>query len=139
MQDKLALLSLSIAIGGLIVGAFVIYLTTKQERQAREMQHRERMAALEKGIDLPLAEIGTCQAPEQPAQSGAARTGIGDRARAARPRSGPFGLDVGLLAGMLGIAMLAHWFVRGRHEWDRDRALSEELRRVYIERLRTAG
>ena len=58
MQDKLALLSLSIAIGGLVVGALVIYLTTKQEREAREMQRRERMAALEKGIDLPLAEMG---------------------------------------------------------------------------------
>ena len=40
MQNKLALLSLSIAIGGLIVGALVIYLTTKQAREARRSFRR---------------------------------------------------------------------------------------------------
>ena len=44
----------------------VIYLTTEQEREAREMQHRRHMAALEKGIDIPLAGIGTTRRPTNP-------------------------------------------------------------------------
>ena len=52
---------------------------------------------------------------------------------------GPSAWMWGFWLGMLGIAMLAHWFLRGRDEWDRNRALNEELRRAYIDRLRTAG
>ena len=86
MQDKLALLSLSIAIGGLIIGAFDIYLTTRQEREAREMQHRERMAALEKGIDSRLPRSGP--PGTRAARSGARR----DRAGAAWPDRGVCGV-----------------------------------------------
>ena len=139
MQDKLALLSLSIAIGGLVVGALVIYLTTKQEREAREMQHRERMAALEKGIDLPLAEIGTARHQSSPLNRALLVLASGIALWLPVRDLGPSAWMWGFWLGLLGIAMLAHWFLRGRDEWDRDRALNEELRRAYIDRLRTAG
>jgi hypothetical protein len=34
------------------------------------------------------------------------------------------------------VAMLLHWFMRGRQEWETDRELDRELRRAQIERLR---
>ena len=139
MQYKLALLSLSIAIGGLVVGAFVIYLISKQEREAREMQHRERMAALEKGIDLPLAEIGTARHQNSPLSRALLVLASGIALWVPTRDMGPSAWMWGFWLGMLGIAMLAHWFLRGRDEWDRDRALNEALRRAYIDRLRTAG
>jgi hypothetical protein len=33
--------------------------------------------------------------------------------------------------------MVVHWFAGGKTEWERQRALDEELQKAYIERLRS--
>jgi hypothetical protein len=138
-QNELAMVSLLIAIGGMIVGAFVIFITTKQAREEREMQHRERMVALEKGVDLPLAEIATAKHRTSPLNRALMVLASGIALSFPVREMGPASWMWGFWLALLGIAMLVHWLVRGREEWDRDRALNEELRKAYIERLRTAA
>jgi hypothetical protein len=116
----------------------VFFFTARQERDERQMKHRERMTALEKGIDLPLAEIGTARHRASPLHRALLILASGIALGVPVWNLGASAWMWGFWLAMLGIAMLVHWFVRGREEWDRDRALNEELRKAYIERLRAA-
>jgi hypothetical protein len=36
----------------------------------------------------------------------------------------------------LGIAGVSHWLVAGRHEWQRQQVMEEEMHRAYVEYLK---
>lgn len=122
-----------IPLAGITLAGVVVGIIFRYARHSRDLLSRERLAAVEKGLD-------TCflVPPPRPRQSplfGAMVTmftGAGLTVFLWR-----FGLGgVGLLLACIGLGMFLHWFVGGRKEWERQQALDEELSRAYIERLR---
>src|SRR5260370_1217273 len=45
----------------------------------------------------------------------------------------------GLIPGLIGLALLAHWLTGGKRAWERRQALDEELQLAYIDLLRRSG
>jgi Flp pilus assembly protein TadB len=123
------------------VPILIVYLATRYSRQKREMLSRERLAAIEKGMDVPLIDPPTSRGRILSPLYGALITlGVGMGLTLfmwtiAGGYHGPWG--VGIMITLVGIAMLAHWILEGREQWRRDRDLDEELKRAYIERLRS--
>jgi hypothetical protein len=80
-----ALLFALVFVFGMFSGVFIIYLGLRQRSQQLEMQHRERMAMIEKG-QIPLAEPGP----------GPRRMSVGPSSRS---------LSIGIIVVGLGLAI----------------------------------
>jgi hypothetical protein len=121
----------------------IVYLIMKYARQRREMESRERLAAIEKGVDLPpalphLRRGGSPLAGALILMS----AGVGVALalwNIAFQTGAPIPWAVGAIPGMIGVGMLVHWVLGGREEWQKQRELDEELKRAYIDRLRGGG
>jgi hypothetical protein len=127
-----------VPIVALACGAVVVYLALRHGRQKRELLSRERLAAIEKGLEVPLLDIPEPRHDESPLQSALVVLGVGIAVTFAlwllMGTHSPWAF--GLIPAFVGVAKLIHWFAGGREDWERQRALDEELRRAYIERLR---
>lgn len=124
------------------VPVFIVYLIVKAARHKRELLSRERIVALEKGVDVPLMELPDLRRRRDPLLAAMIVTALGIGLAIffrsiVHGDGSPWG--IGVTFALVGMAMMAHWFVRGREEWERERTLDEELRRAYIERLRGSG
>jgi hypothetical protein len=131
-------IALLIPFVGMALGGFVFYAVSHQARVEREMLHRERLAAIEKGLDVPLFDIKEPKNRTSPLRSALVtlalglglwlpvlqygpECGCGVRARADRPRP-------------------ARALVPRRKAPIRPGAEARRgLRRAYIERLRSFG
>src|SRR5688500_7803149 len=78
---------------GMFAGVFVIFLAMRQRAQLREMEHRERMAMIERG-----------QVPMEPLAPGSRRTGAPGRAAVTSARFMSLGIIV--VAAGLGLMTL---------------------------------
>jgi Flp pilus assembly protein TadB len=132
--NHVVLLSLLIPVIGMPFGGIVLYLTMKQAREERELLSKERLAAIERGLDVALFEGRPTRS--SPLRSALVVLALGVGVSLPGLASGSGSWVWGAAVALVGVALLAHWFVRGRNEWDRDRALDEELRRAYIDRFR---
>ncbi len=134
--SHVVLLSLLIPIIGMPFGGLVLSFTMKQARQERELLSKERLAAIERGLDVALYEGRPVQSSPLRSALVVLALGIGAALPGLVSRSDSWLWGAAL--ALVGVALLVHWMVRGREEWDRDRALDEELRRAYIDRLRAS-
>ncbi len=126
------------ALFGFVLPVLIVVLAFRAQNRKREGLSRERLAAIEKGLELPLIE-----APRR-GQRMSARAGalllipIGAGLSLALGQSG-VAWSWGLIPGLIGLALLAHWFTGGKRAWERQRALDEELQLAYIDLLRRSG
>jgi hypothetical protein len=124
MEETIAIL---IPIVGIVMGvslAMISVITAHRRRaQALDQRHRERMAAIEKGIDLPMdagdpeAELERLKAARQPRflLRGLVLTGIGLALILAW--SGPGGQlsnSAGWIVLAIGVAQLLYYAIEGR-------------------------
>jgi hypothetical protein len=134
----LALIPIVIVPVVMAVPIAIVYIVMRSVRHKRELLSRERLAAIEKGLDVPLMDMPELQQRKDPSLAGMILVGLGIGLaiffRSVAPEHGPWG--IGVMLALIGVAILAHWLIRGRAEWERDRALDEDLRRAYIDRLR---
>jgi hypothetical protein len=131
---------LAIPFAGLTLGTLLTYIVTKHAREEREMLNRERLAAIEKGLDVPLFDLlKTAKKRTSPLSSALQTLAVGLGLSLPLIAFGPAAWMWGFLLALVGLAMLAHWFMGGRAEWEREQELDLALRQAYIARLRGAG
>ncbi len=136
-QATVTYIALLIPFVGMALGGFVIYFITGQARAEREMLHRERLAAIERGLDVPLFDIKEPQERTSPLRSALVMVALGVGLWVPVLHYGPGAWMWGFLLALVGLAQLAHWFLGGSRQWSAERRLDEEMRRAYIERLRS--
>jgi uncharacterized protein DUF6249 len=120
---------------GFVLPVLIVALAIRAQGRKRERLSRERLAAIEKGLEVPLIEAPR---PRQRMSSHAGALlliGIGIGLSVALGQSGA-SWTWGLIPGMIGLALLAYWLTGGKRAWERQRALDEELQLAYIDLLR---
>ncbi len=143
MNEEIAALLGTSILSVLIVA--VVMLVLYHRRQTRELLSRERMAALDKGVEIPWELDAARPRRASRLQLKAAfllgGTGLGLVAAAAVGGSGDARdmMGFGLFLVVTGLALLAYDALFGRHEWRRATELDEELTRAYIRRLDRSG
>ena len=134
---------LMIPVVAIIASATVIigWVGILYAQKRRELLSRERLAAIEKGLDVPVLDSPSPQRQMSPLQSAlllmAAGSGVSGAAVLQNSLATSSLMGLGIILTFIGIAQLAYWFLGGRAEWERQRALDEELRRAYIGRLQS--
>jgi uncharacterized protein DUF6249 len=122
---------------GFMLPVAVVLMTFRLASRKREMKNRERMAAIDKGIELALVEAPRSQRQTSSRAGGLVLIAVGIGVSVAL---GVFVSEpawaFGLIPGLIGCGLLAHWFTGGKREWERQLALDEELQRAYIDLLR---
>lgn len=112
------------------IASLAINHFSRLRMQEREMLNKERMGAMERGINVPLLEAPRQRRPHSALHSGlvmiAAGIGLGVMAFD--------GWDdtqwaIGLLVGLAGVAKLIYWQMAGKTEWQalmqQDKVVSE--------------
>src|SRR5262245_22439135 len=108
------------------VPVIMVALFIRAARHKRELLSRERLAAIEKGLEVPLMDMPDMQRRKDPSLAALIVTGTGiglaiffhSVAGGNEQGGDPWG--IGVLVAMIGLAMLVHWFIRGRKEYERD-------------------
>jgi hypothetical protein len=121
---------------GMAVGAFVLHLMSRQAREERAYLNHERMAAIEKGLDVPLFDIKEPTHRTSPLHSALVTIATGIGLWLPVVHLGPGAWMWGFLVFLIGLAMLAHWFLGGKQQWEQERAMEDSLRQAFIDRLR---
>lgn len=124
---------------GMAVGTVIVLLMAKQARDERKMLSRERLAAIEKGLDVPLFDLKEPKNKKSPLSSALQTLAVGIGLCVPVLGYGPAVWMWGFLLALVGAAMLAHWVMGGRQEWARERGLDDALRQAYIDRLRAGA
>jgi hypothetical protein len=131
-----------IPITAILMPLGIVALASNVAKQRRELLSRERIAAIEKGLDVPLLEAPEPRKKGSPFAAALVTAGAGlgicialKVLGASLPQM-PSVWAAGLVPFFVGLGMLLHWSMYGKEEWRRDRELDEELRRAYIDRLR---
>jgi hypothetical protein len=126
------------ALFGFVLPVLILVLALRTQSRRRERLSHERLAAIEKGLELPLLE-----APRR-RQRMSSRAGalflipVGVGLSVALGQSGAT-WTWGLIPGLIGVGLLAHWFTGGKRAWERQQALDEEFQLAYIDLLRRSG
>ncbi len=112
------------------------YLQTRTNIAQLEALSRVRVAAIEKGVPLP--EEKAAELPKPPERAG----------HPLKPTLAALAVGIALWVGLapdhrlwgmvvtaFGIAGLGHWFVAGKDDWKRQRAMEEEMHLAYVQYL----
>lgn len=125
---------------GFILPISLVAMAYRVAGRKREMRNRERLAAIEKGFDFALIE------PPRPNRQTSSRAGALVLIAVGIGVAVALGVFVsepawafGLIPGLIGLGLLAHWFTGGKREWERQQALDEERQRAYIDLMRRIG
>ncbi len=132
-------IALVIPFVGMAVGVFVIYFMGRASQAERTMLHQERLAAIERGLDVPLFDLREPQHRTSPLRSALILLATGIALSVPVLSYGPGAWMWGFWLGLIGLAQLGHWFAGGRRQWEEEQALDRELRQAYISRLRFPG
>ena len=100
------------------VAAFAISNRTKFLMQERDMLNRERLSALDKGVNVPLVEL-----PKIKDQGSSLKTGMILVAVGIGIALLGFSVttklhSIGALVALIGVAHLLYWHLNGRKEWE---------------------
>jgi len=125
---------------GCAVAPVILYIVFRAETKEKERLSAERMAAIEKGLDLPpevfFDASGQRRIPTNSLLVGLTTLGIGLGLSAALFISVPehrlWGW--GILVVAFGLAHLLYWFVWGRREREKAQALDREMKEAWIRR-----
>jgi hypothetical protein len=134
-----------IPITAILMPLGIVYVVSEAAKHKREALSRERIVALEKGLDVPLLDPPERIKQGNPFAAGLATTAAGLgitillKVLGASIPAMPAVWPAGLIPMFVGLAMLVHWFAGGKQEWEEQRQLDLELRRAYIDRLRNTG
>jgi hypothetical protein len=114
----------------------VIYLNLRSRSHARELLSKERLAALDRGLEIPMDYLPP-RASRNPLKLAifllAAGIGLSGSLfiLSERGQEWAFGLPV----LVIGLGHLAYYFLGGRREWQQRVALETELYRASLRRL----
>jgi hypothetical protein len=114
------------------------YLQTRTNIANVEAQSRVRVAAIEKGVPLPELEkeAEPPKLPERASHPLKATLAVLAVGIALWVGLAPNHRVWGMVVTAWGIAGLCHWFVAGKEEWKRQRAMDEEMHLAYVQYLK---
>jgi hypothetical protein len=124
-----------------VAAVAIVMVVLNHRRRIRELLSRERMAALEKGVEIPweLDAARPRRASRLQLKAGFLLCGLGvGLAAAAGLTREPVGngpLPFGVFLLITGLTLIVYDVLFGRHEWRQATELDEELTRAYIRRL----
>jgi hypothetical protein len=141
MQGTDAFVAIVSVAGSMSLPVLIVYFALQYAQAKRELLSKERLAAIEKGLDVPLLDMPKAEGRTSPLGMAFILIAAGVGASLA------LGVMMGFrgpvlfpaVAACVGVAMVVHWFAGGREYWERERQLDEDLRRAYIDRLRSGG
>ncbi len=141
MHGEAVLVPIVAVVVSLGAPVLIVYFALKFAQHRREMLNKERMMAIEKGFDVPLLDTPKVAGSTSPLSTALVLIAVGVGATLALlPMIGFRGPALlPAVAAAAGLAKLIHWFLGGKEEWTRQRELDEELRRAYVDRLRSGG
>src|SRR5260370_30009729 len=114
------------ALFGFVLPVLIVSLAFRAQNRQRERLSRERLAAIEKGVELPLIE-GPRQRRRMSSRAGALLLiPIGIGMSFALWQSGA-AWSWGLIPGLIGLALLAHWLTPRKRAWEPPQALAQGL------------
>lgn len=145
MSDEVS--ALMATMGGLVILVTVVLtLVLRHRREVREMQSRERLAAIERNMNIPweMDLRRPRRALRLHLKSGVVLLGAGLGLAVAStavhdPEMAPVFMAWGLFFMSIGVVNVVYDVAVGRKEWERTLALDEALTRAYIRRLEGVG
>ncbi len=118
----------------------IVYLGNRTETRRRELLNTERLAALQRGMDLPPEALLDGKVRKEgggsPLFSGLVALLVGLAITFALYLNDPREPNWawGLIIVAAGISALIYWPIRGKREWEETRLLDQEMKRAWIER-----
>jgi hypothetical protein len=112
------------------------YLQTRTNIAYLEALSKERVAAIEKGVPLPVKEVEPPKLPERANHPLKPTLGVLAVGIALWVGLAPNHRVWGMVVAAFGVASLCHWFVAGKDEWKRQVAMDEELHLAYVHYLK---
>ncbi len=140
MHEVRHIIALIATMAILAVALGIVMTVLRHRRQIRELLSRERLAALEKGKEIPweLDAARPRRVSRQALGTGFLLGGMGLGLVIASAFAGMDMEDMvplGVFLLVTGLALVAYDGLVARHEWRRATELDEELTRAYIRRL----
>lgn len=119
-----------------IVAVYAIMSRSRYLTHMRDSLNRERMTAMEKGINLPILE-----APRHGEQKSSLKTGIlvvaaGLGVSLLSIELTDKLLPIGMLVVLIGIGHLIYWFLEGKKEWQNRMQWERDVSDAYLKYLR---
>src|SRR5262245_13711750 len=105
----------------MVVPVLIVLILSRSNRQKRELLSRERLAAIEKGVPMPL-DLPEARRSKNPLRGALVTIGVGIGLTVffASLQTGneeaPWG--IGVLIALVGLGLLVHWFAGGKKEWE---------------------
>jgi hypothetical protein len=120
---------------GIGIGMLSLYLDYRKKREFFELHHKERMAAIEKGIEVPPLAPEFFQdsrrrirTPSDYLRRGLVLLLVGGAIAFALERSGDHDSVWGLVPAAIGVAYLVFYFLEGRRQNERERVADDSHR-----------
>ena len=118
-----------------LVVVMAIVLRSRRHAQEREMLNRERMSALEKGINLPILEAPKNQSAPTALQSGLVCIAVGLGLAIFFNEVASQLIGIGVLVMLIGVANLVYWQLAGKKEWDARVQWQQSVGEAYLHYL----
>ncbi len=119
----------------LILAAVIAWAISNFSRiriQEREMLSRERMTAMEKGVNLPLLESPRHRWSGSPLRTGLIMVGIGLGVIFMMVLNGRTnGIGVGTIIVLAGAGNLLYWHLAGKREWETKITSEQQIANAY--------
>lgn len=120
----------------LSIGAVVAWAISnfvRMRMQEREMLSRERLTAMEKGINMPLLETPRSRSIGSPLRSGLVMIGVGIGVVIFAALSQEYeGMGVGAIIALAGVGNLVYWHLAGKREWETRVASEQRVSEAYV-------
>jgi hypothetical protein len=121
----------SFIVAGVI--AWAIANLSRLRMQERELLSRERMMAMEKGINLPLLESPRYRWSGSPLKSGLILVGVGLGLTILMLLNGRNnGIGVGAMVMLAGAGNLLYWYMAGKREWEARMSSEQNISNAYV-------
>ena len=123
-----------ITIGGVVAWAIANF--SRVRMQEREMLNKERLVAMEKGINLPLLESPHFKWRGSPLRTGLVTFGVGIGLTIFMALSGRMnGIGIGAMVTLAGAGNLLYWHLAGKREWETRLKAEQATSDAYVQYL----
>jgi hypothetical protein len=139
MREEVAILLVLLIMSSALLG--LVGLVLRHKRLVRDLLSKERLAALDKGVEIPWEmDLGRPRRTHRlHLKAGVVLAGAGAGMLAASalilPPERSVALGWGVFFLTLGVANILYDVLVGRHEWQKTAEMDEALTRAYIRRI----
>lgn len=134
-NEVLVLIPIFALLSAAAVVIFAIVFRSRHHMQEREMLNRERMCALEKGINLPILETPKVASTGSALQGGLVCIAVGLGLSIFFYMIATKMMAIGVLVMLIGAANLVFWQLAGKKEWEARVQWQQSVGQAYLNYL----